>query len=236
MINAVLVDSREPTWVQTLDWGAMSAVTLLDWGDLHLACEDGSLLVIERKTSDDLLNTLKEDRLFPQMAGIHSVSPWAYLLVTGTFAQDGAGHVITERGSTGWSWAAVQGALLSVQELGVMVITSGGDDLVTVCKRLAARHRKPEMVITPHKVADPLTSAGALLASLPGIGLERTKDLLSYAGSAAAALAYLTDLSVNGCAGIGPSTKHQVRRALGLEDWAELGIVARENSHVSSSN
>jgi len=60
-IATAIIDSREPQWVQELTFGDVpTAVAALDYGDLHVLCEDDCTLVIERKTPDDFLNSLKE--------------------------------------------------------------------------------------------------------------------------------------------------------------------------------
>lgn len=126
MITSVIIDSREPDWVKGLKFGGVpTAVTALDAGDFLVATSDGVLLSIERKTSDDLLNTLKGDRLFSQCARIRAATPWAYLLITGYLGPGPDGKTITTR-QTGWDFSAVQGALLTVQELGVNVVFSSG--------------------------------------------------------------------------------------------------------------
>ncbi len=63
-IATVIIDSREPKWVQELSFGGVpTAVAQLDYGDLHVLCEDDCMLIIERKTPDDFLNSLRNERL-----------------------------------------------------------------------------------------------------------------------------------------------------------------------------
>lgn len=70
-ITAALVDQREPAWAQALKFGgAMVAPTMLEHGDLLATCDDGTLLAVERKTASDLLNSIRDDRLWAQLAGI----------------------------------------------------------------------------------------------------------------------------------------------------------------------
>ena len=75
-IASVIIDSREPDWVQRLDFGVPAAVTALDAGDLWVATTDAQTLIIERKTPTDLLNTIKADRLFQQVIGMRQRSQW----------------------------------------------------------------------------------------------------------------------------------------------------------------
>ena len=230
-LNAVIIDSREPKWVQQLAFGGMPvSVAQLEHGDLWATSDDGQLIAIERKTSDDLLNTLAADRLFLQVSGLRTVSPWSYLVVTGQFYRGADGKVITDRGPTGWTWAAVQGALLTVQELGVGVVFAGTDfDYEPTVLRLGNRQHDPTLVVPPAKAVKALTAGEAILAALPGIGIERARSLLERHESAAAALAELTDMTAESTPGIAEVTKRNIREALGLPDWAELTVIATDH-------
>ncbi len=232
-ITAILIDQREPSWVQALTFGgAMKAITMLDHGDLLATCDDGSLLTVERKTPDDFLNSIKDDRLWAQLAGLHQVTPWSYLLITGNLRLGPDGKVVTDARGTGWNWASVQGALLQAQEMGVFVVQcAGDDDYEAAVLRLAARSHKPELVIPPTRETIPMSVAERILLSLPGIGQERVKNVLDYCESAAWALAFLTCHDVEGnIAGIGSETKRAVRQALGLRDEEELAVVVSDNA------
>lgn len=230
-ITAVMIDQREPEHIRQLTFGdAAITVTLLDQGDIWVACADGTLLVCERKTTTDLLSSLADGRLLAQCASLRDVSPWGYLLITGLLYPQGD-KIVTERGATGWSWGALQGALLSVQELGVNVLHVPGDEhLGRALTSLAGRPHDAVMRIVPQKAPRLLSDGETLLATLPGIGPERAADLLSYCESPAQALAFLTDMTGdNGhVAGIGPATKLKVRRMLGLPEWAELALISTE--------
>lgn len=227
---SVLVDAREPLWIQQLTFGgAATAVTMLDAGDLLCACDDDTLLGIERKTPEDLLNTLRDDRLFPQMAKLREVSPFAYLVISGDLRPGPSGSCWANGKATGWNWASVSGALLSVQELGIHIVQCSGDsdyDLAVV--RLANRDRSALRVKPARDVAI-AGEAEIVLTSLPGIGAEKASALLSYCGSVAWALNYLTDLDFEGSVtGIGEGIKRRVRRALGLEDGMELCVITSD--------
>ncbi len=227
-ITAAIIDTREPEWVRRLTFGgAMIASSALDAGDLLATCDDGALLAIERKTPDDLLNSIRDERLWAQLAGIRKLTPWAYLVITGELRQGMDGKVITDARGTGWNWASVQGALLQAQEMGVFVVfAANDDDYEAAVLRLAARSHKPELVIPPTREAIPMSPAERILLALPGIGPERVSGLLEYCKTAAWALNFLTCDAVEGAVtGIGPGTKRAVRQALGLRDDEELAVV-----------
>lgn len=227
-IAGCLIDSREPADIQKLTFGgAPVAVTTLEFGDLLITCDDGTLIAVERKTSGDFLNSLKDDRLFNQLSGLIAQTRWAYLCITGDLYRGPGGKVIADRGETGWNWAAVQGALLTAQELGVFVVFAGSDaDYESAIMRVAARRHEGTHLVPPAKVPHVFTPGEQILASLPGIGLERVGVLLDHCGTPAAALAWLTDLSTTYKAnGIGEVTKQQVRKTLGVPPQYQLGMV-----------
>lgn len=237
-ITAVMIDSREPDWVQRLTFGnAPTAVTALDYGDLHAVCDDGCILVIERKTPDDFLNTLKDERLFPQIArmanakyegqlfGLSMDHLWPYLVITGQFYPGSGGKTVTPRGITGWSWSSVMGALLSVQEMGVNVVFAANDEDYENCVMIIAnRLRTPETQVLPPRPPSLLGPSEQIIASLPGIGMERMKTVMTACGTAGWSLVALTDRESQ-IPGIPPSVKIKVRSALKLQDGEQLAIM-----------
>ena len=224
-IQSLLLDYREPLWVQKLrPEGATVAVTQLTCGDLWIAAADGALLIVERKTADDLLASIADGRLFDQAAAMVDMSPWSYIAIEGTLAPHPSGTTLADGAPVNWRWAAVQGALQTVQEMGVAVIyLSGPEELLPFLTRLAGRSRAAVRVGGPRK-AELLAPGMALLMSLPGVGPDRAKTLLEQAGTAAFALSALTDPMLN-LVGIGDGTRAKVREALGLTPDFKLEIV-----------
>lgn len=231
MLKSVIIDNREPRHIKSLSFGGVStSIAQLEAGDIWAATGDDKLLVVERKTGSDLLKTIREQRLFPQAAKMIEVSPWAYLVITGDFSRSADGKVRIDRATTGWSWSAVQGALLTVQEMGVGVVYS--DDFEQAVIRLGKRDRS-EVRIGPPRAAIILSDGEALLGALPGIGEERVNALLQYTGTPAWALVYLTEIGATDGAvsGIGDVTKAKVRRALGLRHNEQMSIQLEEGSN-----
>lgn len=230
MLTAVLIDQREPLWVQSLSFGGVPvAVTLLDCGDFRVACDDGNELIVERKTPSDLLSSIADGRLVAQAAAMAAESRWAYLLITGDLLSYN-GRVVADGHLTGWSYGSLQGALLSVQELGVSVVWCAGNaEVETTIERLAARNRNA-MFIKPKREAFLASAGEAALLALPGIGPDRLSALMDYSCTAARALEYLTGSSSNGeVAGLGPQTKLKIRAALGLEAHEQLTVTRRQS-------
>ena len=124
MTVTLVVDSREPKSLQALlqkvvtkkYWGGIEK---LPWGDCRIG--DG-WIVAERKTANDLLNTLSEkredgrNRFWAQMEGITQSSPNPILIVEGPWKSSPRGRVVIGQRTTGWSVAAVQRALHEVQD------------------------------------------------------------------------------------------------------------------------
>jgi hypothetical protein len=241
MITAVMIDSREPQWVQNLKFGGIpTMVTMLNAGDVWAVCDDGSTILVERKTPDDFLNSLKDDRIFPQLTrlaqyrtdeqiGGRPVTQWPYLVITDGFLRNG-GHVTTNR-DTGWAWSSVQGAILTIQEMGVMVVTCGGDaDFEDCVIRLGNRDRSQIKNILPPRIPELLGPREAFIASLPGIGIDKTLKILEWSGgNVFHALMGLTDLSVK-CTipGIGDITRKKIRAFLGLNDGKNIEVIFDE--------
>lgn len=251
-ISAVMIDQREPEHIRAQFPDA--AVTLLDVGDAWVACEDGNILLIERKTSDDLLNSLRDGRLFDQIARLvesrisqqlngQKQTYWPYLVITGPLLHGKNGGVYTER-ETGWSWNAVQGALLTVQEMGCYVVHCSSDtEYARAINILANRSRTLEVDILPQRQPAQVDAKSAFLMGLPGIGLERARQILDWSGSILAhAIVGLTDLEIE--SPISKAARQKIRGFLGLreqqtiefvfddKDREKLIIFEKEKAHV----
>ena len=227
-IQAVVIDTREPQWVKQLTFGGKCPVMAqeLSAGDVHVICEDGALLVLERKTPSDFLQSVKDGRLLTQLTRLKKLSPWAYVMITGQFERDNDGNVIADSRVTGWNWNAVQGALLSVQEHGVFVTYANGDfDFEAAVIRLASRSRKEISLVPPVKASKIAGPGIMFLAALPNIGLERAEQLYIASGKRPVnALRNLLDYDTP-TPGIGQVTKSLCRAALGLDEDMELKVV-----------
>jgi len=228
---AVTTDSREPAWVQALEFGCKArTIAMLEYGDLLCVTDDSALLAVERKTAGDLLASVADGRLWHQSAGMRKVTPWCYLVVTGTLACSQDGHVTTERGVTGWAWSSLQGALLQAQELGAMVTFAQDDaDYEPTVIRLSQRSHEATVRLSPVKESSVLTDSERILAAMPGVGLERAAAIIDYCGTCGWALTMLTTPDHGEhIAGIGPGTKAKIRTALGLRDNEYLSVIDTE--------
>lgn len=233
MIQSVMIDQREPEHVKNIRFGGVPvAVTMLPAGDIWVATSDGAMLCIERKTPDDFLSSLRENRVFSQCAALREHTPWAYLLITGPFLRGADNHVITGR-LTGWDYNAVQGALLTIQEMGVGVLHASGEhDLEGAITRLA--NRKRDVVrVQPARRTHVLSDSEAIIASLPGIGVERLDAINAtwpLNECAYMALCALTDYDPDAwdLPGISKGITRRIRQVLGLPQNVYLTPTRKE--------
>jgi len=236
-MKAVMIDTREPRWIQELKFGGVpTMVATLDYGDLYVVCDDGEILVIERKTPEDFLGSLKDDRMFAQVARMREKSKWCYVLIAGQFERGRDGNVVTDSRATGWNWNAVQGALLSIQETGVFVQHCAGDsDFEQAVMRLANRSRSQIMWLPAPRDPKVINGSLGVLTAFPNIGIETAQKILEHCGSVAWALVEITDGGK--VPGVGDVTRDLVRRVLGLHKDDELIIQAKgDEQNVPTGN
>lgn len=128
--------------------------------DFLVTCDNGDLLAIERKAPSDLLNSIADNRLFNQAAKMREITEHCYIIITGS----------VEKCQRGWDWNAIQGALISVQQLGCVVVhCQGENDFIPCIVRLAKRSRD-DVKIKPVRQAAVFGGAEGVLLALPGIG------------------------------------------------------------------
>jgi ERCC4-type nuclease len=225
MITSVLIDSKEPPNIQALRFNGIPVmVTSLEVGDLWATTDTNHILIIERKTPNDLLNSLRNDRLFNQVAAMvekrEDSTFYPYLVITGHISYNMQGTAITPLGVTGWNYNAVMGGLLTVQEMGVPVLFSP-DDYEDCVIRLGKRSRE-EAVIKPLRPSKHLGDGAAVLLSLPGIGPEMLNRIWEESnGCVALALTILSDLNIE--SSVPKATRIRIRKALGLTEFQSLG-------------
>lgn len=232
-IQAVILDSREPTWVQQLRFGAAPVmIQALPAGDACIATPSAMILV-ERKTATDLLASIVDDRLFTQIGEMRKQTPWVYVVVTGDLVKSGT-SVVADGRATQWTWASLQGALITAQELGATIIYTSEAEYASTLTALAS-HPRGNVRVEPQREVTMMSPGELVLTSLPGISEVRARALLDYCGSAGYALVFLSE-GGNGnvpdkVPGIGAATKQAARAALGLPDDILLEITTRPDTN-----
>lgn len=238
-ILAVRIDSREPGWVKDLTFGgAAKTIEALETGDAEVWLETGQILLIERKTVDDLLSSIKDGRLFEQgrrLAEIRTtqqlsgrkITTFPTIVITGQMTQSMTNRVITERGETQWHWESVNSALLMMQEIGVFVSYARDDkDYERSVIALANRDRSDIVVYATRDITLGDKKVEFLMG-FPGIGEDRANKLMEWSGGELyAAILGLTDPSIK--LPIGRSLQTSIRHFLGLRDDVILDITTTE--------
>lgn len=227
-LKAVIIDTNEKAtapWITMIDFGVPTLYQSLPCGDCWLAT-DKHTVIVERKTPSDLLASIADGRLFEQCTAMIAQSPWCYVCVTGYYTVK-AHQIVIERQATQWNDRSVEGALLTVQELGVNIIRCDGEtDYGPTMLWLANRDRE-EVQVKPRRKAREQTTQETILCSLPGISDVRAAALLEQHKSLAQALVGLTKLDTDEhTPGIGRGTRQAVRAAMQLAQNEEL-LIAR---------
>jgi len=232
-LQAVILDSNDVSaapWLLDLDWGCpVSKTDLHHVGDAWATVDDLATLVIERKTLSDLLASIRDGRLFTQAAAMVKVSAWAYEVVT-ELPVVRSGFVWAGGKLTNWKWSSVQGALMTLQDIGVQVVwwPESRQGYADALKFLAARDRGPVKVHPQRREVVMQSRAEAILCALPGISDGRAGALLKHCETTAWALEFLTADKWESVPGVGPGTKSAVRQALGLADGLRLAVIDKE--------
>lgn len=228
-ILAATIDSREPEWAKCMKLGgAAVAVATLESGDAEMYLDDGQVLLVERKSAEDFLLSIKDGRLFSQAARLvdrrtveqlngQAISTWPYILITGTLRPSGKDLVITDRGETQWHWESVNSAFLTLQEMGVFVGFARDDSDYERALLTLGNRKRGDVRILPARSFEMVSQQAAFLMGLPGIGEERSAQVLNWAGgNLSSALIGLVDLQLK--TPVGRATQNSIRRFLGLQD------------------
>jgi hypothetical protein len=202
----------------------VNKLALGDPNTLLVLCSDGQILAVRYLPVQAMLSELRQGRLLAKLAELRERSPWSYLIVSGTLAPLGSGKTRVNDNDTGWEWSAVQGALVSIQEMGVALYTIKtetylGDTLYLLAKRdrtaKRLRHPREALFVTPSE---------DVIMALPGLSEARAMDILTWAGnSAARALDGLCDPLCE-VPGVSKEQKERIRLSLGLNTSETLAI------------
>lgn len=237
MITAIMIANTEPDWVKNLSFGGIPKMIDHDPKafDANAITDDNCTLAFERKTATDFLNSLKEDRLFPQLTRLAltrieqermDVQPtyFPYLIITGQFLPGPDGKVTADGRATGWSFEKIMGTILSIQEMGVFVVFANGDlDYQDCILRIGRRNRNPEMRILAPRPARMLGPKFDFLTGIPDVGIETTQKLLEWSdNNVAHILTGITDMEIK--APMPLNVRRRFRDLLGLQEGENLVI------------
>lgn len=218
----VMIDARQPELLDHLGYDNATVLrTSLQAGSLNVLTPDGTLLVIERVPVESMAHAVRTGTLIDRCAAMRQLTSWAYLIIVGDLMSNKKGKAIINGKDTGWDWRSMQGALATVQELGVIVLSCANDDRLSELVVTLAKHERGPARLKPVREALFITPDEALLLAIPGIGEAKVAELLAQSGSAALALISLSNPAY-ALPGIGPKTIAGARQALGLPDGANL--------------
>jgi ERCC4-type nuclease len=217
----ITIDSNEHShhpehFTQLMKRGALCQVKPLPY-DFEVMCSDGDVLAIERKTPRDFLESLKDRRLFNQVADMVNKTPWCYLAIEGMLMCQ-ADYVSIIDGKhdwqyTQWTWASIQGSLLSIQELGCAVVYD--PDFYGAIERLVSRSRA-DVKIAQRREPYIFSPAETIMMSLPGIGSKKAQEFLKlFNNNVALALTALTAPCDNSIPGWKQKSRDNLIEALG---------------------
>ena len=177
---SIIIDQNDSQYIDLTRFAPHPvSVAPLQYGDALIATSDGEMLAIERKTPEDLLGSIADGRVFNQITGMLESTRWTYLVIAGLLESRG-GHIICDRGATGWTHAAVWGALADIQEMGARVVFAEGmNDYEACLLRIARRDRSAVTAVAPVKPPHPLTPWEQVICSIRGFGPKTAEALLT---------------------------------------------------------
>lgn len=195
-IKRVIVDNKQPPQFQGLlrqNFDAIVANLGDNSGDVLITLDGTKTIAIEvKEVPGDFLASIMDRRLFRQAEGIRSITPWAFLLLSGDFSYNGQWQVMG-RNSSGygalgsWSREHIEQTLVAVNARGVMV-RYAYRGYVDAINRMASW---VETADTGSITTDPIKlspidsddqSTVNLLAWFPGIGVTQAKNFLKWSG------------------------------------------------------
>ena len=197
--------------------------------DVVVSCGDEANLGLVYHNLTSLFSTLRTKELFSRLVTLKQRWQWAYLVIGAVLSptHDGRNCRNSRGDSSGWNWNALQGALLTAQEMGVGVIQLPHADLLGATLQTLAKRERGAVRAKPMRNALFFDPGVELLMALPGIGEAKAEALIGQFGSVHTALWALTDDSIE-APGIGPETRKAVRAALGLPHDAALMPLSSE--------
>lgn len=219
----ITIDANDHMHVGDLKWdGAIVMVAPLQFGDLQILHPNGYKILIERKTPNDLLQSMKDGRLINQVVGMVDGADFAYLVVSGFFFQRLNGevaHFESERSHTdisGWQWHSLQGQLASIQQLGC---TIWYEPDYHEAVRLIMNRSYGNVKIKARREPYIFSETENVLMALPGIGSKKATEIMGKFPTVGYAIEWLSKPGEYEprIPGIGTGIKQKINEFLGGE-------------------
>lgn len=201
---------------------------------LRRHCESG--LLIQRKTGRDLTSSITKFPDILQRMLLWTPRPW--LLGIADIKVDRDGQAIIDGAESGFTYAALDGALSYWQLRGGYVTILPNERLMAGwvngwLKRLEQIKETPMYAIfrPPQQAVISMPRWMETLATFPLIGHERAQAVAEYAGTLWAAIDFLTDPPPgHSCPGVGPETIRRARLHLQLPDGLCLKVAEQSQN------
>ena len=188
----VMVDSNElstnPKVVELLrEYFPKLQVMSLEFGDINVVLENGSLLSIERKNVSDFLSSIGDGRVFNQVERMAAGAKFYAIIMIGKIEFDKDDMVVVDNHVTGWRGVAVRAAIYSLQWSGCPIEwCTTYDSLPFIVNEMIKFCEQPEVHLQKigHKrivTFPPVDSRVEIIASFPNVGLKRADSLLRFA-------------------------------------------------------
>ncbi len=193
-ISMIHVDDREQKpssaeMVRAIQEHMPARIDRQDCGDMAWVCqadrdgEKSSRHVVERKSIEDAINSVRDGRLKSFIEKAHELQAHCYLMVEGDFDS------VVQYGERTWTFDSFDNLLLSVQDMGLPVVRSRS--IHHSAKRivsLAHRSMRPRRALDTPGLPDvpskePHRAAIRTLLTYPGIGIVTARKLNEQYGS-----------------------------------------------------
>lgn len=222
-INEVSTASWVLTQISSHPLLGIPKVESLDGGDVWLLDDNPEPIIVERKSPEDLLASIADNRLSNQCAKMVQYSSRCVLLITGQLPIGYDNKII----GTKWPANKIDSELFQVQEFGVKIChclndTEYSNKLAWLLNRQWTEH----VILPPKKTGIPMPDDQRVLCSLPGIGFELSWQLLKERNLRDALLCLLDPTCK--VTGIGDKTKLNIRQLFNLTDNEKLGVITND--------
>jgi len=216
----ILVDVHEPKRVSKV-LGDLAHVESLEVGDYQFPTSNGKVVIVERKSSTDLLSSLSSGRFHEQVRNMLQEDCVPVLLLEGFMSCTKDGFVKVRYGITKWRYNSVQHMLMTAQLAGLYITKSPTvyhtpiviKDLYYYFQKEdheSLRRRRMAAIIPGLEESSKLE----MLTAIPGIGAELAKRLLGRFGTPLGVLS-ASDQKLLSVHGMGPKKLEVLRQVAG---------------------
>lgn len=206
----LIVDSREnKDFVGKIAARTTPVIAMLGYGDIHIVDGDGhEIVVIERKTFQDLANSIRDDRNVSQMKKLSELPTTTRVA-----------YLIERSNLTGMEYDYVLRSLtnkLVIHGFSILM-TNGMDESVSMvlsifesCKKKDEPMVKKEL---PKKIKGVENQFLRMLLTIDRLGMEKATQIVEKFTSQSAMLEYLAKNGTLGIPRLGSKTEEKIKKA-----------------------